>query len=171
LTPPGGVLSTLAAQLCDGFDLTHISAGDLVREHCDHGTERGSQARRFHDGWQARPGRIRPRHRPRAEPACPRGGPRAAAPYSRRCSRASSETQAAKDEGDSKKSSWLRSAAVNCALFGALAGELEFLWRVYAKRKNPDSDVAKAFALVCATAVVAPPLRSWIKSKGYDMEA
>jgi hypothetical protein len=82
---------------------------------------------------------------------------------------APSETRAAKDQGDSKKSSWLKCAAVTCAIFGSLPAEGELLWQIYIKNKRPDSDVAKAFAIGCSLAVVAPPLNRWIKSKGYGM--
>jgi hypothetical protein len=88
------------------------------------------------------------------------------------------ETRAADDKGDQgqqgdppAKPSWLRRAAVNCAIWGAIAATGENLATIIIKRKRPDSDVIKAAAIGCSLAVISPPVSRWIKSKGYDMEA
>jgi hypothetical protein len=82
---------------------------------------------------------------------------------------AQSETRAARESGDSSKSSWLKRAAVNCATWGAYGAEATFLWEVVVNRKLPPKEIAKNAAMACAGAVVAPPLDRWIKNKGYDL--
>jgi hypothetical protein len=82
---------------------------------------------------------------------------------------ARSETRAAKDGDSGTNSSWIKRAAVNCAIFGAAAAELTFLYEVIVNHKLPKKEIAKNAAFGCATAVVTPPLNNWIKSKGYDL--
>lgn len=83
---------------------------------------------------------------------------------------ARSETRAAKDQGDSDKPSWLKRAAVNCAIWGAVAATGENLAEIFIKHRRPTKDTAKAMAIGCSVAVVSPPLNKWIKSKGYGMD-
>lgn len=83
---------------------------------------------------------------------------------------ATNETRAAQGKGDAKPS-WLKRAAVNCALGGAIAGTVENALSALIQGTKPDSGTVKAMAAGCATAVISPPLNKWIKSKGYDMEA
>lgn len=93
----------------------------------------------------------------------------AAAGRSRLLRHARSETRAARDPGDSKRPSWPKRAAVNCALWGAIAGEGTLLYEVYFHDGPAPREIASRAALGCAMAVVTPTLNRWIKSKGYDL--
>lgn len=83
---------------------------------------------------------------------------------------AKSETRAAKDQNDSDRPSWLKRAAVNCAIGGAIAGTLKNLYLAFVKHQRPNSDTIEAMATGCALAVISTPLNNWIKSKGYGMD-
>jgi hypothetical protein len=84
---------------------------------------------------------------------------------------AQQETTAAKDGDGGKRASWIKHAAVNCAIFGAVAGDMTLLWEVTMNHKLPPKEIAKSTAFACAAAVLTPSLNKWIKGKGYDMEA
>src|SRR3954468_4491134 len=56
---------------------------------------------------------------------------------------ARSETQAAKHQGDSKKPSFTKRAAVNCAIWGALGAGVETLATAVINHKPPNKDTAK----------------------------
>jgi len=49
LGPPGVGKGTQAVRLADGFGLTHVSTGDLLREHRREGTPLGREAQAFMD--------------------------------------------------------------------------------------------------------------------------
>lgn len=83
------------------------------------------------------------------------------------------ETRAAEDDkgSSSPKPSWLRRAAVNCAIFGAIGAETTLLWEVIVNKKLPPKEMAKNATLACAASLITPGVNRWIKKRGYDMEA
>jgi adenylate kinase len=49
LGPPGAGKGTQASRLRGDFDLPYVATGELLREHCEDGTELGRQARAYMD--------------------------------------------------------------------------------------------------------------------------